>query len=446
MSVKRASTTRPSVPAREWIEHRGAVAIRKHRARMGSTLLIDETIQVAGRPLQVAFLLRRRLWETITIRSVLVKPRRDVRLDLFRGLANWLIFLGHIPDSALAWFTTRNYGFSDGADLFVLISGYTATFVFGNMMTERGFIIGATRLLRRVWQLYAAHLLLFFLYLTAVHYVAHRFDDLHLMDQFNVAPLMDFPVETLAQGLILKFKPLNLDVLPLYIVLMAAFPVVLWLMLRWRNAVMIGSAGLYLAARHHGWNLSSYPAAVWYFNPFAWQLLFVLGAWLALGGAAASRWLLSSRTLLIMSAGFLVFALVMTLSERIPALRELVPDHLASLFIPNDKTNLGPYRILHLASLVLIVVRLVPIDWPGLKWPVLQPLIRCGQQSLPVFCVGLFLSFVAHFVLEFGSEGLPAQLLVGAAGLWIMTIVAYYRTWSKRVDRSPSSGQSVEPG
>ncbi|MHC2195771.1 hypothetical protein ACVJF1_008404 [Bradyrhizobium diazoefficiens] len=209
--------------------------------------MIDETIQVAGRPLQVAFLLRRRLWETITIRSVLAKPRRDVRLDLFRGLANWLIFLGHIPNSVLVWFTTRNYGFSDGADLFVLISGYTATFVFGTMMMERGFVIGATRLLRRVWQLYVAHLLLFFVYLTAVHYLAHRFDDLHLMDQFNVAPLMDFPVETLSQGLVLKFKPLNLDVLPLYIVLMAAFPVVLWFMLRWRNAVMISSFGLYLA-------------------------------------------------------------------------------------------------------------------------------------------------------------------------------------------------------
>ena len=411
---------------------------------MGSTLLIDETIQVSGRSLQVAFLLRRRLWETITIRSVLAKPRRDVRLDLFRGLANWLIFLGHIPDSVLTWFTTRNYGFSDGADLFVLISGYTATFVFGAMMMERGFVIGVTRLLRRVWQLYVAHLLLFFIYLTAVHYLAHKFDDPHLMDQFNVAPLMDFPVETLSQGLILKFKPLNLDVLPLYIVLMAAFPVVLWLMLRWRNAVMIGSLGLYLACRHYGWNLPAYPAGVWFFNPFAWQLLFVFGAWLALGGAAASRWLLSSHMLLVLSGGFLLFALVMTLAERIPGLRDYIPEELAAVFIPNDKTNLGPYRVIHLASLVLIIVWLIPIDWPGLKSPLLQPLIRCGQQSLPVFCVGLFLSFIAHFLLDFGSEGIPAQLLVGVAGLWIMTGVAYYRTWSKGVDRSRSSGQSGE--
>ena len=249
--------------------------------------LADETIDRApGRTLRIAFFVRRRAWETITVRSELPKSQRDVRLDLFRGLANWLIFLGHIPDTTLVWFTTRNYGFSDGADLFVLISGYTATLVFGKMMMERGFVIGATRLLRRVWQLYVAHLLLFFSYLTAVHYLAHKFDDLHLMDQFNVTLLMKFPVETLSQGFVLKFKPLNLDVLPLYIVLMAAFPIILWVMLRWRNAVMIGSVGLYVAARHYGWNFASYPAGVWYFNPFAWQLLFVFGAWLALGGTA----------------------------------------------------------------------------------------------------------------------------------------------------------------
>lgn len=395
--------------------------------------------------LQIAIFVRQRLWETITVRSALPKPQRDLRLDLFRGLANWLIFLGHIPDSVLAWFTTRNYGFSDGADLFVLISGYTATFVFGRMMMERGFVIGATRLLRRVWQLYVAHLLLFLLYLTAVHYLAHKFDTPHLMDQFNVTLLMNFPVETLTNGLVLKFKPLNLDVLPLYIVLMAAFPIVLWFMLRWRNAVMIGSMGLYLAARHYGWNFASYPAGVWYFNPFAWQLLFVLGAWFALGGAAASRWIMNSRALYILSVAFLLLALVVSLAERIPDLHRYIPETLESIFIPNDKTNLAPYRVLHLASLVFIVVSLVPIDWPGLQWAIFKPLIRCGQQSLSVFCVGLFLSFIAHFVLDFGSEGVLAQLLVGAAGLWILTIIAYYRTWSKQIDKSLSSGGKSTP-
>ena len=127
-------------------------------------------------------------------------------------------------------------------------------------------------------------------------------------------------------------------------------------------------------------------------------------------------------------------------------MQQFVPEVIANVFIPNDKTNLAPYRVIHLASLVFIVVSLIPVDWPGLKWPIFEPMIRCGQQSLPVFCVGLFLSFIAHFVLEYGSEGVLAQLIVGAAGLSIMTIIAYYRTWSKDVDRSLSSGGKSPQG
>lgn len=370
--------------------------------------------------------------------AIFPTTQRDVRLDLFRGLANWAIFLGHISGTILSWFTTRNYGFSDGADLFVFISGYTATLVFGRMMVARGFIIGATRLMRRVWQIYVAHILLFVFYVTSIHYVAHNFDVPHLMDQFNVARLMEYPVETLSQGLILRLKPLNLDVLPLYIVLMGLFPPVLWLMLRWRNLVMIGSVLLYMAARYFQWNLQAYPAGVWYFNPLTWQLPFVLGAWLVLGGVHTLRFVIQSRLALLLSVGFVAFALLLTLSERIPELQKMFPVVVMEAFVPNDKTNLAPYRVLHLASLTLLVVRFMPSDWFGLNWPLFRPLIKCGQQSLAVFCLGVFLSFAAHLALDTISNGILAQLLVGIAGLSIMTGVAYYRSWSKQVDK-PSS-------
>jgi hypothetical protein len=370
---------------------------------------------------------------------------RDLRLDLFRGVANWAIFLGHIPDTALAWLTTRNYGFSDGADLFVFISGYTATLVFGKMMAQRGFVIGATRLFKRVWQLYVAHALLFLFYLTAVHYLAHRFNISHLMDEFNVARLMEFPVETLAAGLILEFKPLNLDVLPLYIVLMGLFPPVLWLMIRHRNWAMFASIALYLAARHFDVNLPSYPSGEWFFNPFTWQLLFVLGAWLAAGGARAIRPLVDAPLAAVASILFLLFALAATLSAHRPDLQSPFLIALFEPFTPNDKTNLAPYRIMHLLALALLVVKYIPFDWPGLKWLMFRPVIKCGQQSLEVFCVGVFLSFIAHFVLETTSNTFPAQVLVGIGGLSLMTAVAYYRSWSKRVDKTAGISQPIGP-
>ena len=380
----------------------------------------------------------------MSVELALPPSQRDLRLDLFRGLANWAMFLGHVSSTVLAWFSFRNYGFSDGADLFVFISGYTSALVFARKMLDRGFVFGTTRLIRRVWQIYVAHLLLFVFYLTSVLFLSDRFSASDFIDQFNVAPLLVAPVETLTQGLILRYKPLNLDVLPLYVVLMGAFPPVLWLMLRHRNWVMLGSVLLYVAARQFGWNLPSYPGGVWYFNPFAWQLLFVLGAWLALGGAETLHFLIRSRIVLFCAVIYLLFGAAMTLAAHLPEPHAIFPRALFEAFNPNDKTNLAPYRFLHLAILIIVVVRLIPIDAPGLQAAIWRPLVKCGQHSLEVFCVGIYLSFLASLILQITSDGIFAQLLVGTGGLAIMTAVAYYRSWSKRVEK-PGDAHGKRP-
>jgi len=369
------------------------------------------------------------------IHAILPPKGRDLRLDLFRGVANWAIFLDHIPDNVVNWITTRNYGFSDAADLFVFISGYTATFVYARMMIDRGFVVGATRLTKRVWQLYVAHIILFVIYIVSIGYVAQRFSDPDIINEFNVAGLVDSPIETLRQGLLLKFKPLNLDVLPLYIVLMGFFPPVLWLMLRRPGLTMLASMALWLAARQFGWNLPGYPGGTWYFNPFAWQVLFIFGSWCALGGAVKSRKIIDAPATLYFCLFYLVLALLMTMAGKFPSFAALFPHWLVDTFNPNDKTNMAPYRFLHFAVIVVLVIRFVPKDWPGLEWKVFDPVVKCGQQSLAVFCVGVFLSFVGHFVLMLSSGSLLAQILVSAAGITIMTLVAYYISWSKKQDK-----------
>jgi hypothetical protein len=91
--------------------------------------------------------------------------------------------------------------------------------------------------------------------------------------------------------------------------------------------------------------------------------------------------------------------------------------------------------VLHFVILAFFVVRFVPKEWPGLEWKVFAPLIKCGQQSLAVFCVGVFLSFVGHFALLLSSGSLLAQILVSVAGIGLMTFVAYYISWSKQQDK-----------
>lgn len=369
------------------------------------------------------------------IHAILPPKGRDLRLDLFRGIANWAIFLDHIPDNVVNWITTRNYGFSDAADLFVFISGYTASFVYAKMMLERGFIVGATRLFKRVWQLYVAHVILFVIYIAAIGYVAQRYNDPDIINEFNVAGLVDNPIQTLTQGLLLKFKPLNLDVLPLYIVLMGFFPPVLWMMLRKPDLTMLASLALYFAARQFGWNLAAYPSGTWYFNPYTWQLLFVFGAWFALGGAVESRSVIKSKVLLYFGLAYLIFSLIMTMAGRFPDYGHMMPDWLFDAFNPNDKTNLAPYRVLHFVIIAFFVTRFVSKEWRGLQWKIFEPVIKCGQQSLAVFCVGVFLSFVGHFELMMSSGSLMAQIFVSCAGIALMTFVAYYISWSKKQDK-----------
>ena len=380
------------------------------------------------------------------INATLPEKGRDLRLDLFRGVANWAIFLDHIPDNVVNWITTRNYGFSDAADLFVFISGYTASFVYARMMLERGFLVGATRLTKRVWQLYVAHVILFVIYIVSIGYVAQRFSDPEIISEFNVAGLVDNPVETLRQGLLLKFKPVNLDVLPLYIVLMGFFPPVLWMMLRRPGLTMLGSIALWLAARQFGWNLSAYPTGTWYFNPFCWQLLFAFGSWCALGGAQKSRAIIDKPITLYVCIAYLVLAMVMTMAGKFPDFGAMFPHWLYDTFNPNDKTNLAPYRFLHFVTIVILVIRFVPKDWPGLEWRGFDPLVVCGQQSLAVFCVGVFLSFVGHFELMMSSGSLFAQIFVSVAGIALMTVVAYYISWSKKQDKPAAKTTAAKAG
>ncbi len=299
------------------------------------------------------------------INAILPEKGRDLRLDLFRGVANWAIYLDHIPDNVVNWITTRNYGFSDAADLFVFISGYTASFVYARMMLDRGFIVGATRLTKRVWQLYVAHIILFVIYIAAITYLALRFGDSEMINEFNVAGLVDQATETLRQGLLLKFKPVNLDVLPLYIVLMGLFPPVLWFMLRQPDVTMVASIVLWLVSRQAGWNFSAYPAGTWYFNPLCWQVLFVFGAWCAMGGARKSMAIINSKVTLWFCIAYLILGLVMTMAGKFPDFGNLFPHWLYSTFNPNDKTFLAPYRFIHFVVIVILAVALRAEDLAG---------------------------------------------------------------------------------
>lgn len=360
-----------------------------------------------------------------------IQPERDLRLDLFRGIALWFIYLDHIPSNIVAWITVRNYGFSDATEIFIFVSGFTAAFVYGRAMRDYGFVVSSARILKRAWQIYVAHIFLFVIYMGQIAYVARGFQNPLYAEEMNILEFLQQPDVTLVQALLLKFKPVNMDVLPLYIVLMACFPPVLWLLLR--NAVLALALSLlvYILAWEFGWNLPAYPSGSWFFNPFAWQLLFVFGAWCALGGAERLRWLTRSRITLAIAIAYLVFAFFITLTWHIPRLAPLVPKWLGELLYPIDKTNLDVLRFAHFLALAAVTVYFIPRDWPYLQSQWLRPAILCGQHSLEIFCLGVFLAFAAHFAKVEISPGIPMQIVVSVLGILIMVSVAWLLSWYK---------------
>ena len=367
----------------------------------------------------------------------LVTAERDLRLDLFRGIALWLIFLDHIPSNAVSWVTIRNYGFSDATEIFVFISGYTAAFVYGRAMRQNGFIVASARILKRAWQIYVAHVFLFAIYLAEIAYVAHSFDNPLYTEEMGVLDFLRNPDVTIIQALLLKFKPVNMDVLPLYIMLLVGFAPALWLLLRAPSLALVASAVLYALADIFGWNIPAYPSGVWVFNPFAWQLLFVFGAWCALGGAKRLEPWLHSRITLGLAVAYLAFAFFVAMTWYFPRVAVLLPRIIGDNIYPIDKTNLDVLRILHFLSLAVIVVYFVPRDWPALRSPVFAPAVLCGQHSLAIFCLGVFLAFAGHFVFTEVSNRLLTHVIVSAVGIGVMVATAAVLTWYKNIERGP---------
>jgi hypothetical protein len=370
-----------------------------------------------------------------------VKSQRDVRLDFFRGLALWLIFVDHIPTNVVNSFTLRNYGFSDAAELFVFISGYTAAFVYARTMRERGFVVAGARIFKRVWQLYVAYAFLFVIFVAQIAYVSRTFENPLFAEEMGILEFLQQPHVTVFQAMLLKFKPANMDILPVYIVLLLGFPALLWLLLRSPALALAGSVVLYVTSVALNWSLPSYPSGAWVINPLCWQLLFVFGAWCALYGAEQLAHVYRSPIVVAIAIGYLVFALVIVTSWYVPALHRHVPRWLDFMY-PIDKTNLHALRFAHFIALAIVAVRFLPADLSGWKSPLLRPITVCGEHSLEIFCLGVFLSFTAHFILVEISGGIGMQILLSAIGIALMTATAALITWYKTMEnRGPGPRQ-----
>jgi hypothetical protein len=219
----------------------------------------------------------------------------------------------------------------------------------------------------------------------------------------------------------LQYRPVNTDVLPIFVLLHLLFAPLLWLLLRVPNVTLGASLALYTLVHVFGWDVPAWPNSHWAFNPLAWQLLVVLGAWWMIEDRRVRPWVMS-RTALVLAVAYLLFSLVIALSWRIKPLEALIPQALSTLFYPLDKANLPPLRLLHFLAIAVLAAWLVPHNWRVLTTPMMRGAIRCGQNSLPIYCLGVLLAFASHMALLDISDGFGMQIALSLGG--IVTMIA----------------------
>jgi hypothetical protein len=371
---------------------------------------------------------------------------RDLRLDFFRGLSLFVIFVDHIPENLLSYLTLHSVAFCDAAEVFIFISGYTAALVYGQSLLRSGPLLAIAQVYRRVWQLYVAHIFLFVIFTAEVSYTLVAIQNPMYAEELGVADFLSAPHIAVLHALLLDFQPPFLDILPLYIVLLGAFPLILLGLARNLLLPLSLSAILYGLAFKFGWALHAFPDnRVWFFNPLTWQFLFVIGASLGYVRARGHppfqppRWI--AWPALAISGAIAVISLTW--------MAHWIYDPFPPLFVrlwyyTLDKTNLAPVRLFSILALTVATMRLVRPEaaFLGSRWA--RPIIICGQNSLHVFCLGIVLSVLGHFVLAEIYAGVSMQVTVNLVGVALMVATAALLQWFKTASRRPRS-PSIQP-
>jgi hypothetical protein len=365
--------------------------------------------------------------------------RRDLRVDFFRGLALWWIYTDHIPGDVLGDYSLRNFAMCDATEVFVLLAGFGAGIAYGSVMNRQGYLYAAADTLRRAWTLYVAHIFLFVVYTAQVAYSAAALDRTFYLEETRLDVLADAPYRALLEALLLRFQPNLLNILPLYVALLLIFTVGLPL-LRKPMLLFAGSASLYVTVRITGLNLTAWTGEGWFFNPFAWQFLFMIGAILAFAPPSMPRlrWPIDALAVVVLLAGLVVIWVI----DIHPRILASMPVPVIRFVITEDKTGLHPFRLLSILALTWLVVRSVPAEAGWLRSRIAAPLVLLGQNSLPVFCSGIFFGFIARLGLE-ADDRAAMQIVVNLLGAFAMVGVAGLAAWYRSKGRASVQRQPV---
>jgi ABC-type cobalamin transport system permease subunit len=67
--------------------------------------------------------------------------------------------------------------------------------------------------------------------------------------------------------------------------------------------------------------------------------------------------------------------------------------------------------------------------------PGMIAMIRCGENSLPIYCLSVLIAFIGDVVLKQIYSGFAMQVAVSFTGIALMIAAATVMTWTAKLDR-----------
>ena len=384
------------------------------------------------------------------------KRVRDPRLDFYRGIAMFIILVAHIPGNRWTGWIPARFGFSDATEIFVFCSGMASAIAFGGSFAHRGWLMGTARVVFRCWQVFWAHIgLFFFVAMTMAALDLTGAFEKSYVNSLNLGHFFNDPMPQLVGLFTLTYVPNYFDILPMYLVVLALMPLMMGLERFGLWTVAAASALIWLAANPYmiglgpdGASLPAEPwsAREWFFNPFGWQLLFFTGF------AFMKGWLPAppvSRALVLVSAAFLIFSAPFG-SWKVFLWVEAWNEDLAATIRPawaftdewREKTDFGLLRYAHFLALAYLGwvaagaggQRLIASGHSGLArlWAVaLRIITKVGQQSLAVFVFSMALARLIGFALDQTDRGILITAAANIAGFCLIIACAFAAAWFK---------------
>ena len=356
--------------------------------------------------------------------------KRDPRLDFFRGVAMLIIFIAHVPNNLWANFIPARYGWSDAAEMFVFCSGYAAAIAFGGTFLRAGFHHGVVRVLFRIWQLYSSHILIFFLILALCAVGTEIIGGKNYIVRLNLQYFINHTPEALVGLVTLGYVPNYFDILPMYMAALLLIPVAMLLAQVHPWLPLAASVALYAGNWIFDGGFPAHPSKPeleWFFNPLGWQIVFYTGFSLSRGWIKAPP---INAGLIILALGFVLISIPFAhwpTWTRIPAyqaIHEVLGPYAA-------KTDYGLLRYIHFLCLAYLAIVFVKGREHLLEARWAKPILKVGQQALPVFLLNMWLAQVAGMVLDLTGRSVAAVSLINIVGLGCVVGFAYLVSWLK---------------